>query len=103
MRRKCVLSTDDKRFIRRILTRNHACEMPDLKLNTTKIGRFLVACRVLEGLLHPSVVSLKESIQRFLGKTDTFVRLLKILGADAIVVNDRKHVSIDNNLSELLH
>ena len=77
--------------------------MPDLKLNTTKVGRLLFARGVLEGLLHPSIVSPQESIQGFLRETDAFVRLLEILWTDAIVVDERKHISIDNNLSKFLH
>ena len=77
--------------------------MPDLEFNTPQIGRFLVAGWMLERLLHPSIVSRQEPIQRFFGEADTFGCLLKVVGSDTVVVDERKHISVHDNLSELLH
>ncbi len=59
---KASLRMPDKRFVFGIFAGDNACEMPDLKFKTTEVSCFLVACRMLEGLLHPSIVSSQEFI-----------------------------------------
>ena len=84
---RTFLGPNEERFVCGVFACNHPREMPDLEFNTAQIGRFLVAGWVLKRLLHPPVVPNEEPIQRFLGETDAFVRLLKVLGFDTIVVD----------------
>ena len=86
-----------ERYVYRLLAGNHACQMSDLKFNRTKVGCFFVARGVLKGLPHPSMVAGEEAIQRFLGEADSFVGSSEVLRAEAIVVDERKHVSVDDN------
>ena len=98
-----VLCAKEKRLICFLFAYDYASQMPDLKLNTTQVGRFLVAGWMLERLLHPSIISNEKTVQCVFGETDTLVRLLKILGADAIVVDERQHISVNNDLTKFLH
>lgn len=53
-------------------------------------------------LLHPPIVSDQELVQRRFAEADAFVRLLKVLWTHAVVVSQRKHITVDNSLMELL-
>ena len=93
----------DKRLVFGIFACKDTRQMSDLQFNTPQVRRFLIACRVLKRLLHPSIVSRQELVQRLFGEADAFIRLLKIVWSDAVVVNQRKHIAVDDNLSEFLH
>ena len=77
--------------------------MPNLKFNTTQVSRSFVACGVLKRLLHPSIVTSEKAVECIFRKTDTFVSLLKIFGFHAVVVDERKHISIHNDLAEFFY
>ena len=101
--KRMCLGSNQKRFVCRFFTCDHVRQMPDLQFNTAQVGRFLVAGRMLKRLLHPSVVADEEPIQRPFGETDAFARLLKVVRSDAVVVDERKHISVYDDLSEFLH
>ena len=77
--------------------------MPHLQFNAPEIGGLLIERRVLKGLEHPPMVASEESIQRLFREPHSFFGLLEIFRVNALVMNQRDDIPIDDRDAKLLH